>query len=207
MVTSRRQFFTAVSRSMVAGAMDSFAALRARRGDDTTCTSGRKSPPWLRPPGALPEKVFLRTCTRCTACQEACPHGSIRRLGSEFGRGAGTPVIVPQEAPCYLCAEMPCVTACAAGALQRRSPTDVAMGTARLDRERCHVTRGQPCDYCLKHCPLGAAAITRGHGGLPLVHAEACAGCGVCVYLCPAGALHIASTSERKEREIDEHVR
>ena len=35
---------------------------------------------FLRPPGALPESAFLKTCIHCGQCAAACPYGSVRML-------------------------------------------------------------------------------------------------------------------------------
>ena len=32
----------------------------------------------LRPPGAIPEKDFLKTCIKCGLCVEACPFDTLR---------------------------------------------------------------------------------------------------------------------------------
>ncbi len=146
---------------------------------------------WLRPPGALEEKKFLAACTQCTDCQTACPYDSIRRLGPEFGPNAQTPAIIPDESPCYLCDDMPCIAACEPGALLPVDRRDVLMGVAVLEKEKCYVTQGQPCDYCFLRCPLKDAAITRCDSGLPVILDGGCVGCGVCAYLCPGDALWI----------------
>lgn len=146
---------------------------------------------WLRPPGALPEPEFLKACTRCTDCQEACPYLAIRRLGPEFGDAVGTPAIIVEETPCYLCEDMPCIAACNDGALLATAPDQVRMGTAVLQYDLCYLSHGQPCDYCVKRCPLSDMAIAFGDNRLPVINTEGCAGCGVCAYLCPADALII----------------
>jgi len=75
------------------------------------------------------------------------------------------------------------------------------MGTARLDPSRCWAAKGQPCDYCVKECPLGASALTW-REGRPHVVAGACAGCGMCVYICTAdpSALSMDSSAIMKSR-------
>ena len=146
---------------------------------------------WVRPPGALPESAFLSTCTRCTDCQEACPYDSIRRLGPEFGDAAGTPAVIPEESPCYLCEDMPCIAACEPAALLPVKPSDVRMGLAVLKADDCYLSAGQPCDYCMTRCPLKPEAIAAGSNGLPIIDASHCAGCGVCAYLCPGDAIGI----------------
>jgi len=152
---------------------------------------------WVRPPGALPEAAFLDTCTHCVDCQTACPYQSVRRLGDEFGIRAGTPVIVPAESPCYLCADRPCIAACKTGALVPVDRRAVSMGVAEVSVTACYVSQGQPCDYCVTSCPIKPDAILMPARGAPRV-ASACVGCGVCAYLCPADAISIRRQEEIK---------
>ena len=123
MALSRRQFF----RFGLAEALSD--AARAMRGEPRRAGPGKAPaasvppPPRtatpvlrvLRPPGALHEEAFLEACTRCDACLEACPRGSIRRAGAETGEVVeGTPTIVPELQPCWLCSDLPCIAACEA---------------------------------------------------------------------------------------------
>lgn len=190
---SRRSFFGRLGRSLVTDVVDSVATLRSGWTRPVPSTANEpEARRWLRPPGALSESQFLSACTRCTACQEACPYESIRRLGPEFAITAGTPAIIPDESPCYLCEDMPCIAACEPSALIRVPRTEVRMGLAVIDPSVCYVAQGQPCDYCVTRCPLREAAIVWDDSGLPRVIKGGCAGCGVCEYLCPARAIAIA---------------
>ncbi len=166
---------------------------RAFAGEGGEVADERKRPrAWVRPPGALPEEAFRRTCTQCTDCQEACPYQSIRRLGPEHGENAGTPAIIPAESPCYLCPDMPCIAACEPRALVPTKPEAVSMGLAEVTLSLCYLTHGQPCDYCITRCPLKQDAIGLNDAGLPEIRPDGCTGCGVCGYLCPADAILIA---------------
>ena len=176
---------------MLNDAVDAVGAISTLAFDDLDAPSARPRGTWLRPPGAVPESSFLKVCMRCTACQEACPYQSIRRLGPEFGEAAGTPAIIPEESPCYLCADMPCIAACEPLALQPLTREEVAMGTAEMRTADCYVAQGQPCDYCVTRCPLKSDAIGFNDAGLPEVREDGCCGCGVCAYLCPADAITI----------------
>lgn len=193
MECSRRDFFGSLMRSIARDAARTVETLYADRasatGDVTTAPIRRA---WLRPPGAGPEREFLTLCTRCTACQEVCPHQSIRRLGPEFGGVAGTPVIIPGESPCYLCDELPCIAACEPGALRSTAKSSVRMGKATICEPNCYAAQGNPCDYCVVRCPLRSTAIAMDGRGIPAISDDGCVGCGVCVYLCPAKAIEIA---------------
>lgn len=191
MDVSRREFFTRFCESVLTNVNP--ARILDRASDLFERAHREKSAPrsWLRPPGALPEPAFREVCTRCTACQEACPYQSIRRLGPEFGDDAGTPAIIWDESPCYLCEDMPCVAACEPLALRVETIASVAMGTAVIEEAKCYVTQGQPCDYCVARCPLKNEAIAFDAKGLPVINQEGCAGCGVCAYLCPPDAITI----------------
>jgi ferredoxin-type protein NapG len=197
---SRRDFFSKFGRSFFSNVIDSVAVLRT--GEPIAEPDHQETPQtWLRPPGALDEVAFREVCTQCTDCAEACPYKSIRRLGPEFGLDAGTPAIIPNESPCYLCKDMPCIIACEPRALRWVEPAAVAMGTAVVSPNACYLSSGQPCDYCVTRCPLKSDAISITHGGLPVVNQDGCVGCGVCAYLCPPGAITIARPTERSDSE------
>ena len=142
-------------------------------------------PAYLRPPGAVDEGRFASVCERCHKCQEACPHDVILPLGPAYGRDEGTPAILPRGGACRLCDDLPCAVACPSGALRPIPITAVRMGTARLNPAACLAVRGQPCDDCVKECPLGDRAI-RWSGDRPEIVEEGCTGCGMCVHICPA---------------------
>lgn len=195
----RRNFFREFSRSLLSSAVESVDSIRGfipHSGEDPVTTA---PPTWLRPPGALPEPQFVAVCTQCTACQEACPYDSIRRLGPEFGVIAGTPVIIPNESPCYLCEDMPCITSCEPGALLPVAKAEVNMGLAVLNEPACYLVQGQPCDYCVARCPVHGA-IRYVDNRLPVIDDKICTGCGVCAYICPAEALSITPTTELQQR-------
>ncbi len=189
-MVTRRRFFAELAGGLVAQVRQ--AAVDCALPRNLPETPPPSTPrPWLRPPGALPEADFLDKCTRCTDCLTACPHQSIRRLGPEWGAVEGTPAVIPEETPCYLCEGLPCIPACTSGALLPVAPSEVRMGTALLNRDACYLASGQPCDYCVHRCPLRGVAIRWGTDGLPVIDPQACSGCGVCAYLCPGHALAI----------------
>lgn len=162
-------------------------------------------PAYLRPPGALGEAALVSTCERCHKCAEACPYDVILPLGPAYGAAEGTPAVLPRGGPCRLCDDLPCTHACPSGALRPLPLEQVRMGTARLDASRCWAALGQPCDYCVKECPLGERAL-RFESGRPLVIEETCTGCGMCVHICTAdpAALEIGPAVERRLSATDE---
>src|SRR3989442_1777174 len=75
-------------------------------------------PPPLRPPGAGLEDLIADTCLRCGACVETCPRQAIKPLPAAYGAWAGTPYIVPRDAPCVLCTGLQCTHVCPSGTLR-----------------------------------------------------------------------------------------
>lgn len=154
----------------------------------------KKTKPFVRPPGALAEELFLDACTRCDDCVKACPEWVIRKAGPEFGkRQEGTPLLLPSENPCVFCTGLPCIAACTTGALLPLAPNAfLRIGLAVVDEKACYMGQGQPCDYCVKACPTRPKAISLGARGAPaVVDSSACTGCGECAQICPANAITI----------------
>ena len=140
---------------------------------------------WLRPPGAVAEPLFLERCTKCNDCVKACPHGSI-----VFHQQDGTPVLFPDQVPCYLCDDLPCIAACATEALLPVSGREeIRMGTAVVNHRLC--TAGQGCHACVSKCPTDALAMDFDAQRL-VVTAERCVGCGMCEHICRTVNDHIA---------------
>lgn len=141
---------------------------------------------YVRPPGAIPEVGFLAACTRCGECAAACPAGAILHVPSRGGLAAGTPYLEPGRIPCIACDGMPCAAACPTGALELPPG---GWATERLGRitfhpERCVTFEGRPCRVCLDACPVGEAALAADEEGRPVLKAEGCVACGVCVRDC-----------------------
>jgi len=142
----------------------------------------RRAIPVLRPPGAVDEPTFLRDCTRCDACLEACPHDAIIHAPQRFREAAGTPMIDPMREPCRMCEDFPCIEACEPDVLTSLVPP--VMGTARIQRQTCIAHQNGFCSACWEQCPVeGAISV---ENGKPTVVEETCTGCGVCQHVCPA---------------------
>ena len=137
----------------------------------------------LRPPGAIEEAEFLKKCNLCGKCWEACEHGSIKQFQSKSS-AVGTPIIIPEETPCYLCDPPVCSEVCEEGALLPVGVEDIKIGVARFKKSTCLAAQriDPSCDYCYDRCPLKDKAITFDKG--PVVNEDNCAGCGVCEYFC-----------------------
>ncbi len=152
----------------------------------------------IRPPGARPEEAFAGLCIRCGRCAEVCPYRALRPGGFALGLDAGTPVVSPREAPCWLC--MRCPPACPTGALEPiRDLRRVRMGLAEVDRERCFAFQGIVCRTCLDACPLQGEAIRQDDELRPVV-TDRCAGCGLCEHRCPAPGSAIVVVPESRAR-------
>ena len=150
----------------------------------------------LRPPGALPEPDFAGACIKCGQCVQACPYDTLSLAASGEPVPIGTPSFRPREIPCYMCEDVPCMAACPTGALNNglERIEDARMGVAAIDQESCLSWQGLRCEICYRECPVRNEAITienhpRGISRhavfVPLVHASACTGCGICEHACP----------------------
>jgi ferredoxin-type protein NapG len=169
--------------------------------------NSKASPPVLRPPAALPEEQFQAKCIKCGLCVEACPYDALVLAAPGDGRPLGTPYFLPREKPCRMCRDVPCTAACPTGALDPAlvKETDAGgagrfeidrarMGLAVIDRETCIAYWGIQCDACYRACPLLDKAITIDYARndrtgkhafmAPLVHSDACTGCGMCEHAC-----------------------
>ena len=140
----------------------------------------------LRPPGAIEEDDFLKKCIRCRKCEEACPYFSIKMAHGEWGLKMGTPFIYPQDIPCYLCADWPCIDVCPTSALEPvESMEQVTMGQAIIDETICFAFNGIICRACYERCPIYTKAIILRDELFPEVIKEHCVGCGICEHVCP----------------------
>ena len=145
--------------------------------------------PPLRPPGAVKEELFIKSCIRCGKCLAVCPYKSIY-LMSGLTHNRQTPTINPRKIPCYLC--LKCQPVCPTGALQVvEEIEDANMGQAYILTDRCHnYTDGIMCMTCYDRCPLRGQAIVLANGLEPAM-TNKCVGCGICDYVCPVQAISL----------------
>ena len=181
----------------------------------------------LRPPGAIKESDFLKTCIKCGLCVEACPYDTLILAKPGDHKPLGTPYFVPRDIPCYMCPDIPCVPVCPTGALDESSVTtdgkldiNVAdMGLAVVDEESCIAFWGIQCDACYRACPILGEAITieyqqnkrtGKHAFMkPIVHSDACTGCGLCEKACVTEkpAIHILPRETAMGRAGDYYIK
>lgn len=161
--------------------------------------------PVHRPPGAVAEEDFLARCTRCGDCLKACPHDAIVLAPSRMREAAGTPVIVANDKPCLHCDGTPCSSVCEPGVLRVDFPQK--MGTASINQMECLAWQRTFCTVCEERCPIpGAISLDLGR---PIVNSQACTGCGVCFFVCPAPRKAVLLLPEAhrpawEERETDD---
>ena len=176
---------------------------------------------YIRPPGALPEEDFLGACIRCGLCVRDCPYDILflGEVGDEVA--TGTPYFIARTGPCEMCEDIPCVAACPTNALDHdlEDIEDSRMGLAVLiDQETCIAFHGLRCEVCFNVCPIRNRAITldmqhnprSGKHALfiPVVHSEACTGCGLCERACilEEAAIKVLPTHLAKG-ELGKHYR
>ena len=149
-----------------------------------------RDPGLIRPPGALPEELFLDTCIRCGSCMRVCITNTLQpcSLETAFTR-LWTPYLnqrlAPCEATCNLCGQV-----CPTQAIRRLPLAEkvvAKIGTAYIDRRRCLSWEyDRLCLICDEQCPYDAIDLVE-EGGLkcPVVYEHKCSGCGMCESKCP----------------------
>jgi len=173
----------------------------------------------LRPPGARPVDEFNAQCIKCGLCVRACPYDTLRLARTGETLPIGTPHFIPRDIPCYMCTDIPCMHACPTGALDPALARieDARMGLAVIDIEHCLSWQGLRCEICHRECPITDKAISVEHHPrriskhamfVPVVHSEACTGCGVCEKACPTDKAAIRVVRpELVQGEIGHHYR
>ncbi|HHH39439.1 MAG TPA: ferredoxin-type protein NapG [Sedimenticola sp.] len=151
----------------------------------------------IRPPGALPEEEFLGACIRCGLCVRDCPYEILKLAEPGDDVPTGTPYFTARTGPCEMCEDIPCIPNCPTNALDHdlTDINDARMGLAVvIDQETCIAFLGLRCEVCFNICPIRGKAITLDYEHnkrsgkharfLPVVHSEACTGCGLCEKAC-----------------------
>ena len=163
----------------------------------------------IRPPGALPEDEFLRTCIRCGECMKSCLTNTLQPCLWESGfSGLWTPKLdlrlAPCEQNCYVCGKV-CPTQ-AIRSLPLDEKTHAKIGTAILRKEMCLVwSQNKLCLICDEICPYNAIVFRPVEGyRRPVVVASRCNGCGYCEQRCPVkgeSAIVVVPDGEIRLRE------
>jgi len=138
-------------------------------------------PPWTR------EDIdFYHTCTQCGDCISACPEDIIR-TGEE-----GFPQLDFKKGGCIFCGE--CARACTHTVFKNDLATKPWHQIIAIESD-CLTYRGVACQSCQDSCDSYAIKFEYAVGWTPrpVVHTEACTGCGMCIQVCPANALNMVS--------------
>lgn len=188
---NRRQFLSGIMRTAAGVSLVGMGlGIHAQRASALPATA-------LRPPGALPEEDFLGSCIRCGLCVRDCPYDILKlsQIGDDVA--TGTPYFTARTGPCEMCDDIPCIINCPTNALDHELTDidDARMGLAVVsDEETCIAFLGLRCEVCFNVCPLRGKAITlemqhNERSGkhaqfIPVVHSDACTGCGLCEKAC-----------------------
>jgi ferredoxin-type protein NapF len=177
-----------LSRRYVMGSMafGLFSALAIKTNPLQT-ESGLKNNRLIRPPGALPEKKFVSTCTGCGECLKVCPNNALQSTFLEAGlAGLYTPRLVPRIGYCEEFCNF-CGRVCPTEAIRHLSIEEkrlVQMGVAHIDKTRCLAyDQDKVCLVCNEQCSYHA--VVGDEKKRPIVKEEKCTGCGICENKCP----------------------
>jgi ferredoxin-type protein NapG len=170
---------------------------------------------YIRPPGAVDEKVLHRKCIKCGACIEVCPTRALDQLDLSLDiRSLGTPMLNPHHGGCiawkHKC--LRCIDVCPTGALVPLPDIRIVkIGIAGLDRAKC-----VNCMLCFQKCPIEGAILFPSPEGPPFyrdtdipsqfklfnsalkpyIDGAKCVGCGLCVYFCPVRVMYLLPTRD-----------
>jgi len=151
---------------------------------------------YLLPPGNISLQEFLIKCNKCYECISKCPNESIRVMHNTDSQLNEYPVIIPQENPCYLCSDFPCIDACDTGALTFNNSKQ-PLGAIQIVEENCFAFQDHYCSSCINSCPKAGLAIYADEKGRPSINQDECSGCGICINVCPSEKPAIRILKER----------
>lgn len=147
----------------------------------TMAKPGSSNQFYLRPPGAVAEKDFIRLCDEnCVACLTSCPTYVIQKLQEPEIPEHSTAYIDPRIAGCSYCHDFPCIAACPTGALIGEGKP---MGVAKI-LYNCITNENEFCEICYHSCPEAYQALYKNKKGVLKVNEDQCVGCGSCVSSC-----------------------
>ncbi len=163
--------------------------------------AGQQNTKFLRPPGVVDEKDFLKKCVRCGECMKICLKNALYPAFMEGGLySLYTPILIPRKGYCeYNCTL--CGQVCPTKAIPEL-PVEVkkkkVIGIAHFDKNHClPYAKKKNCIVCEEHCPVPDKAIKirekteKDYNGKdiillePYVDDKLCIGCGICEYVCP----------------------
>ncbi len=173
----------------------------------------------IRPPGSVPEELFLERCIRCQACVRICASNGVCLQPDSIHNSVlelWAPLAIMREGycefNCNLCGQVCPTEAILPVALNVKQL--MPMGLAYFDKNLCiPFAQNKDCIVCEEHCPTPEKAIkfdikevlladgTIQKVKYPFVVRELCIGCGICETKCPVpGAPGIFVTTENQQR-------
>jgi|TARA_R110001632_G_scaffold151062_1_gene268646 ferredoxin-type protein NapF len=151
------------------------------------------TPPAIRLPWTVDEKLFTQGCTQCGDCMDACEENIIVK-----GDG-GFPEINFFAGECTFCQQ--CVKACKEPLFK---PLDAVPWQLTIEIEASCLAKNQVhCQVCQDSCESDAISFKYLHASVPQPEITLldCTGCGACVAICPESAIKLSTTLLGAEHE------
>jgi len=146
-----------------------------------------KSTP-IRPPWSIPERLFVKQCTRCGDCVSACLHQIL------IDSRGGYPEVDFSKGGCLFCGD--CARACKIEVLQ--PPEKPPWNLKAFIGDSCVTKQGVECRSCDNICEASAIRFRLQVGGpaIPDLESNRCTGCGFCYSACPVTAIELRYPTE-----------